>query len=255
MKHENVEALRKGFANLERHIGNVKKFGVPVVVGVNRFSTDTKAEHDLVKQLCAAQGVEAVISDHWATGSAGSEDLGKAVIKTIETKPANFKTLYPDEMPLLDKIKTIATSIYGAAGIAPEAGVAARIKEFEAAGFGNFPICIAKTQYSFSTNPDAKGAPIGPHHSGARSAPVRRRGVHRRDLRRGHDHAGPAARAGGEQHHGLGRRENLGLVLGRCCCCRRPSFFVTPGLDPGVHPEKMDARVKPGHDGEERSGA
>jgi len=161
LKHENIEALRNGFANLERHINNVKKFGVPVVVGVNRFSTDTKAEHDLVKQLCAAQGVEAVISDHWATGSAGSEDLGKAVLKTIETRPASFKTLYPDDMPLLDKIKTIATNIYGAAGIAPEAGVAARLKEFEAAGFGNLPVCIAKTQYSFSTNPDAKGAPSG----------------------------------------------------------------------------------------------
>jgi formate--tetrahydrofolate ligase len=161
LKAENLEALRNGFANLERHIGNVKKFGVPVVVSVNRFSTDTKAEHDLVKQLCAAQGVEAVIADHWASGSEGSEELGKVVLKTLETKPANFKVLYPDEMPLLEKVKTIATTIYGAAGVAPEAGVAARLKEFEAAGFGNLPVCIAKTQYSFSTNPDAKGAPSG----------------------------------------------------------------------------------------------
>ncbi len=161
LKHENIEALRKGFSNLERHISNIKKFGVPAVVGVNRFSTDTKAEHDLVKQLCAAQGVDAVISDHWATGSAGSEDLGKAVLKTLETKPANFKVLYPDDMPLLEKIKTIATQIYGASGVVLEAGVAARLKEFESAGFANLPVCIAKTQYSFSTNPDAKGAPSG----------------------------------------------------------------------------------------------
>ncbi len=161
LKHENIEALRKGFANLERHIANIKKFGVPPVVGVNRFSTDTKAEHDLVKQLCAAQGVEAVISDHWATGSEGSEELGKVVLKTLETKPANFKVLYPDDMPLLKKVETIAKEIYGAAGIAPEAGVAARLKEFETAGFGNLPVCIAKTQYSFSTNPDTKGAPSG----------------------------------------------------------------------------------------------
>jgi formate--tetrahydrofolate ligase len=161
LKGENLDALRAGFANLERHLQNVKKFGVPAVVSVNRFSTDTKAEHDLVKQLCAAQGVEAVIADHWASGSEGSEELGKVVLKTIETKPANFKVLYPDEMPLLDKIKTIATQIYGAAGVAPEAGVAARLKEFEAAGFANLPVCIAKTQYSFSTNPDAKGAPSG----------------------------------------------------------------------------------------------
>jgi formate--tetrahydrofolate ligase len=161
LKHENIEALRKGFANLERHIGNIKKFGVPAVVSVNRFSTDTKAEHDLVKQLCAAEGVEAVIADHWAKGSEGSEELGKAVLKTLETKPAHFKVLYPDDMPLPKKIETIAKEIYGAAGVVLEAGVGARLKEFETAGFGNLPVCIAKTQYSFSTNPDAKGAPSG----------------------------------------------------------------------------------------------
>jgi formate--tetrahydrofolate ligase len=161
LKGENLEALRAGFSNLDRHIGNIKKFGVPAVVSVNRFSTDTEAEHDLVKQLCAEQGVEAVIADHWARGSEGSELLGKTVLKTLETKPANFKMLYPDDMPLLDKIKTIATQIYAAAAVVPEAGVNARLKEFEAAGFGNLPICIAKTQFSFSINPDAKGAPSG----------------------------------------------------------------------------------------------
>src|SRR5665213_192531 len=161
LKHENIEALRKGFANLDRHLQNVKKFGVPAVVSVNRFSTDTKAEHDLVKELCAAHGVEAVIADHWATGSEGSEELGRVVLKTLETTPANFKVLYPDEMPLLEKVKTIATQLYGAAGVVPEAGVAARLKEFEAAGFGNLPVCMAKTQYSFSTDVNAKGAVSG----------------------------------------------------------------------------------------------
>ena len=161
LKHENIGALRKGFANLDRHLQNVKKFGVPAVVSVNRFSTDTKAEHDLVKQLCAAHGVEAVIADHWATGSEGSEELGRVVLKTLETTPANFKVLYPDEMPLLEKVKTIATQLYGAAGVVPEAGVAARLKEFEAAGFGNLPVCMAKTQYSFSTDVNAKGAVSG----------------------------------------------------------------------------------------------
>ena len=163
LKHENLDALRAGFSNLERHLANVKKFGVPAVVSVNRFSTDSKAEHDLVKSLCAAQGVEAVIADHWATGSAGSEELGKVVLKTLETQPARFKLLYPDEMPLLDKVRTIATQLYGAADVVAEAGVAARLKEFEAAGYGTFPVCIAKTQYSFSTDPNAKGAPSGHH--------------------------------------------------------------------------------------------
>jgi formate--tetrahydrofolate ligase len=161
LKGENLDALRKGFSNLERHIGNMKKFGVPVVVSVNRFSTDTKAEHELVKQLCAAQGVEAVIADHWATGSAGSEELGRVVLKTLETKPANFKMLYPDDMPLLEKVETIATQIYGAAGVVADAAIVARFKELETAGFGGLPICMAKTQYSFSTDPNAKGAPSG----------------------------------------------------------------------------------------------
>ena len=161
LKSENLEALRTGFANLERHVANVKKFGVPAVISVNRFSTDTKAEHDLVKQLCAAQGVEAVIADHWAYGSAGSEELGRVVLKTLETRPAHFKMLYPDDMPLLDKVRTIAKEIYGAADVVAEGGVAARLKEFESAGFGKLPVCIAKTQYSFSTDPNAKGAPSG----------------------------------------------------------------------------------------------
>jgi formate--tetrahydrofolate ligase len=115
----------------------------------------------LVKQLCAAQGVEAIIADHWAYGSAGSEELGKTVLKTIETKPAHFKMLYPDDMPLLDKVRTIAKEIYGAADVAPESGIGGRLKEIEAAGFGHLPVCIAKTQYSFSTDPNAKGAPSG----------------------------------------------------------------------------------------------
>ncbi|MGH7072593.1 MAG: formate--tetrahydrofolate ligase [Stellaceae bacterium] len=161
LKHENVEAVRKGFANLERHLENVKKFGVPAVVSVNRFSTDTKAEHELVKQLCAAEGVEAVIADHWATGGAGSEELGRVVLKTLETKPAHFKMLYPDDMPLLDKVKTIARELYHAKEVVAEAGVTARIKEFEAAGYGNLPVCMAKTQYSFSTDVNARGAASG----------------------------------------------------------------------------------------------
>jgi formate--tetrahydrofolate ligase len=161
LKAENLQALRTGFANLERHLSNVKKFGVPAVVSVNRFSTDTKAEHDLVKKLCADHGVEAVIADHWARGSEGSEELGRVVLNTLASKPAQFKVLYPDGMPLIDKVRTIATEIYGAGSVVAEMGVDARLKEFEAAGFGHLPVCIAKTQYSFSTDPNAKGAPSG----------------------------------------------------------------------------------------------
>jgi formate--tetrahydrofolate ligase len=161
LKKENVQALEKGFANLERHVQNLKKYGVPVVVSINRFSSDTDAEMDLLKRLCAKLDVECVLADHWAHGGAGAEDLARTVVKTIETKPSNFKPLYSDDMPLWDKAKTIAQQIYGATDVTAGKAVRDRFAELEKAGFGKFPICVAKTQYSFSTNPDAKGAPSG----------------------------------------------------------------------------------------------
>ena len=161
LKKENVQALEKGFANLERHVQNLKKYGVPVVVSINRFSSDTDAEMDLLKRLCAKLDVECVLADHWAHGGAGAEDLARTVVKTIETKPSNFKPLYSDDMPLWDKAKTIAQQIYGATDVTADKAVRDRFAELEKAGFGKFPICVAKTQYSFSTNPDAKGAPSG----------------------------------------------------------------------------------------------
>jgi formate--tetrahydrofolate ligase len=159
LKEENVAALEKGFANLERHLENLRGFGVPVVVSVNRFSADTEAEHTRLKELCAGMGVEAVIADHWAQGSEGAAELAHAVVKLAESGRAAFRVLYPDEMPLRDKIKTIAQKIYRAKDIACDAAIESRLAELQKAGFGHFPVCIAKTQYSFTTDPNAKGAP------------------------------------------------------------------------------------------------
>jgi formate--tetrahydrofolate ligase len=157
---ENVEAVKKGGANLARHIENVKKFGVPAVVAINRFIADTDAELAAVKQLCADLGSEAIECNHWSSGSAGIEDLAHAVVKLTE-QPSNFKPLYPDDMPLLEKVRTIAKSLYGAADVSVEKSVRDRFAELDKAGFGHYPVCMAKTQYSFSTDPNSKGAPSG----------------------------------------------------------------------------------------------
>jgi formate--tetrahydrofolate ligase len=159
LKRENVEALEKGFANLNRHVVNIQRYDVPVVVSINRFSTDAEAEVALLKRLCATLGVECVLADHWAEGGAGAVDLAETVVRTIDTKPSSFHPLYPDDMTLWEKTRTIAQEIYGAADITADKSVRDRFAELEKEGFGKFPICIAKTQYSFSTNPDAKGAP------------------------------------------------------------------------------------------------
>ncbi|HVI90759.1 MAG TPA: formate--tetrahydrofolate ligase [Dongiaceae bacterium] len=155
---ENVEAVKKGGANLARHIENVKKFGVPAIVAINRFIADTDAELDAVRQLCAELGSEAIECNHWAHGSAGIEQLANAVVKLAE-QPSSFKPLYPDEMPLWDKVRTIAQNLYGAQGIIADKAIRDRFAEFEKAGFGHYPVCMAKTQYSFSTDPNLKGAP------------------------------------------------------------------------------------------------
>src|SRR5690348_780981 len=159
LKEENVAAVEKGFANLQRHLENLRGFGVPAVVSVNRFSVDTEAELGRLKELCAKEGVEAVVADHWARGGEGAADLARAVVKLADSGKAEFKVLYPDEMPLRDKIKTIAQKIYRARDIACDAAVEGRLAELQKGGFGNFPVCIAKTQYSFTTDPNAKGAP------------------------------------------------------------------------------------------------
>ncbi|MDR3423474.1 MAG: formate--tetrahydrofolate ligase [Alphaproteobacteria bacterium] len=161
LKTENLAALEKGFANLDRHIANIKKFGVPVVVSINRFSTDTQAEMDLLRRLVEQRGVACILADHWGSGGAGAADLARAVVSTIDSTPSNFNPLYPDDMPLAEKIRTVAKEIYGAADIAIDASAQKRLAEFEKDGFGSLPVCIAKTQYSFTTDPAAKGAPTG----------------------------------------------------------------------------------------------
>ena len=161
LKAENLEALEKGFANLKKHVENLQRYGVPVVVSINRFSTDTDAEVALLNKLCAPLGVKCVLADHWAAGGEGATELARTVVETIEKTPSKFKPLYPDDMKLWDKVRMIAQEIYGASDITADKSVKDRLAELEKEGFGNFPICVAKTQYSFSTNPDAKGAPSG----------------------------------------------------------------------------------------------
>ncbi len=159
LKAENLKALEAGMANLARHIENVQKFGVVPVVSINRFSADTDAEIALVKEACARLGVEALMADHWALGGEGAADLARAVVKIAESGKSKLKLLYPDDMPLLEKIRAIAKEIYRAKDIEADKSVRDQLAAFEQLGYGKFPVCIAKTQYSFSTNPDAKGAP------------------------------------------------------------------------------------------------
>ncbi|QPC44399.1 formate--tetrahydrofolate ligase [Kaustia mangrovi] len=156
---ENLEALDKGLANLGRHLRNVAKFGVPAVVGINRFLSDTEAEIQAVKDYCAEFGVEAVLCEHWAKGSAGVEELAHKVAALADDGHAQFRTLYEDSMPLWDKLRTVCREIYGAEDAIGDKKVRQQFADYEAAGYGHFPICVAKTQYSFSTDPNLKGAP------------------------------------------------------------------------------------------------
>jgi formate--tetrahydrofolate ligase len=158
---ENVAAVEAGLVNLGRHIRNVQKFGVPVVVGVNNFTTDTDAEFAAVQKFCAEMGVDAIRCTHWAEGSKGTTELAKKVVELAESGAAAFKPLYPDTMSLWDKVTTIATEIYDAGEVVADKSVTDQFKVFEDAGYGHFPICMAKTQYSFSTDAAAKGAPSG----------------------------------------------------------------------------------------------
>jgi formate--tetrahydrofolate ligase len=154
-------ALEKGLANLGRHIENLKLFGVPVVVAINRFTSDTSSELAAVETYCKELGVPVSICTHWAEGGRGAEDLARQVVQTIETTPADFKLLYRDEAPLFEKIETIARKIYRADRVEATDNVRGALKRMEEAGFGRLPVCMAKTQYSFSTDPKLIGAPEG----------------------------------------------------------------------------------------------
>ena len=157
---ENMDALNAGLENLGRHIRNVGNFGVPVIVGINGFTTDTDAEIQAIKEYCTQFGVEAVACTHWADGGAGTEELATKVANMVDADTAQFRTLYEDGMPLWEKTRTIARTLYGAEDIVADKKVRAQFRQFEKDGFGHLPVCMAKTQYSFSTDPKLLGAPI-----------------------------------------------------------------------------------------------
>jgi formate--tetrahydrofolate ligase len=158
---EDVEAVRRGSVNLVRHIENLRQFGVPVVVAVNHFSSDTHAEVDLIREISRAHGSEAYVCRHWAEGGQGAVDLAQAVAELSDKRSAQFTMLYDDDLPLFEKINTIATRIYRAEEAVADPSIHAQLKQWEKAGLGHLPICVAKTQYSFSTDPSLKGAPTG----------------------------------------------------------------------------------------------
>jgi formate--tetrahydrofolate ligase len=160
LKTENLKALESGMANLARHVENVQKFGIVPVISINRFSADTDAEMALVEEHAKKLGVVALMADHWAEGGKGAADVARAVVKVAESGKSKLRLLYPDEMPLIEKIRTIAREIYRAKDIAADKPVRDQLAQFEQMGYGKLPVCIAKTQYSFSTNPDVKGAPV-----------------------------------------------------------------------------------------------
>ncbi|MEM9603195.1 MAG: formate--tetrahydrofolate ligase [Pseudomonadota bacterium] len=159
---ENVAAVEAGCSNLARHLENVKKFGVTPVVAINQFINDTDAELAAVSKVAEALGAKAIVASHWANGGAGTEDLARHVVEVVDAADtSSFAPIYPDDMPLFDKIKTVCTEIYRAEEVTADAKVQKQLADWEADGYGDLPVCMAKTQYSFSTNPDLKGAPEG----------------------------------------------------------------------------------------------
>ncbi len=164
---EDVAAVRKGCANLGRHIENVRQFGVPAAVAINHFVSDTAAEIEAIRDYVSGMGAEAVLCRHWALGSAGIEDLARKVVEIVEGGSARFAPLYDDEMPLFEKIETVAKRIYRADEVIADKKIRDQLREWEAQGYGGLPVCMAKTQYSFTTDPNLRGAPVG------HSVPVR----------------------------------------------------------------------------------
>jgi len=158
---ENVAAVQNGCANLGRHIENVRKFGVPAIVGINHFVTDTDAEVEAIRSYCAAKGAEAYVNTHWADGGKGATAAARRIVEIIEEGSANFAPLYADEMSLFDKIEAIAKSIYRADEVVADQKIRSQLEQWEKAGYGRLPVCMAKTQYSFTTDPNRRGAPTG----------------------------------------------------------------------------------------------
>ena len=161
LNQENLEALKSGLENLGRHLRNLGQFGVPAIVAVNQFTGDTEAEFNEIKKYCEKLGVKAILCSHWSTGSKGSTDLAKEVVALTDDKTTQFRTLYENSMTLWDKTSLIAKSMYGASEIIADKNIREQFKNLQESGYGEFPICMAKTQYSFSTDPNLKGAPSG----------------------------------------------------------------------------------------------
>jgi len=158
---ENVGALEKGSVNVLRHIENIKKFNLPVIVGINHFVSDTEEEVNKLLEIVSKSGSEAIVCKHWSDGSEGTKELADRVVEVCESGEADFQLLYKDELPLLDKIKCVATEIYRASDISVDIKIINQLKDWEKAGYGNLPVCMAKTQYSFSADPKSLGAPYG----------------------------------------------------------------------------------------------
>ncbi|HJB90160.1 MAG TPA: formate--tetrahydrofolate ligase [Candidatus Eisenbergiella merdigallinarum] len=161
LAQENLDALRKGIVNLEKHIENLQKFGVPVVVTLNSFVTDTEAETEYVRAFCEERGCEFALSEVWEKGGKGGIDLAQKVLKTLEEKRSDFRVLYDETLPIREKVDIVAREIYGADGVAWSPAAARQAKKLEELGFGGLPVCMAKTQYSLSDNPDLLGRPEG----------------------------------------------------------------------------------------------
>ena len=161
LKKENVDALKKGLVNLERHINNTKKFNLPVVVAVNHFITDAEKEVNALIDFCKKLGVKSSLCTHWSNGGEGTKELAKNVVEICDKNKNKFKFLYEDKTSLFKKIETIAKEIYHASEVVADTKIRDQLKDFESKGYGNLPICIAKTQYRFSTDPSLKGAPSG----------------------------------------------------------------------------------------------
>jgi formate--tetrahydrofolate ligase len=157
----NLKALEAGFVNLAKHIENMSQYGLPAIVAINAFPSDTAEEVQLLIDKAAAIGVRAIRAEHWARGGAGAEEVASAAIEATTNKTSNFKFLYPDEMPLLEKVETVCRKIYGADGINVDKNVKKKFDQFSELGFDNLPICMAKTQYSFSADPTLRGCPSG----------------------------------------------------------------------------------------------
>ncbi len=159
--NENVQAVIAGAENLTRHISNVRQFGVPAVVAINKFITDTDEEIAAIQKIAEEMGSKAILAEHWGKGSEGTEELAHEVVRIVESDSAQFAPIYPDDMALFDKISTIATRLYGASEVVADKKVRDKLRQYEELGYGHLPVCMAKTQYSFSTDPTLKGAPTG----------------------------------------------------------------------------------------------